>query len=253
LLTSVRYAQLPAAGLLALACALPSGGWAAASAMPWVIMCGAIAMTGCWQATQLDAPRPLDRLSGDSALIFLGVGGAWVFADRAGFQPLGFSPAIVALTGVHFHFAGLLLPLFAGFTVEAFRDARWSSIVAVVIVLGVPAVALGITTTQLGWGPTIEAIAGCGLAAAGFALGLFQLRLAADRAFGGVTRLLLWIAGVSLGFGMILAGLYAVRAFTLPFPWLELTWMRALHGTANALGFGLCGTLAWRRIKRASH
>lgn len=53
------------------------------------------------------------------------------------------------------------------------------------------------------------------------------------------------VAGVSLFFGMLLAGLYATRAFALPLPWLDIAWMRALHGTANALGFGLCGTLAW--------
>ncbi|HTO05065.1 MAG TPA: hypothetical protein VL069_15245, partial [Opitutus sp.] len=59
-------------------------------------------------------------------------------------------------------------------------------------------------------------------------------------------RVLFLLAGVSLLFGMSLAGLYASRSLILPLPWLDVPWMRALHGTANALGFGLCGLFAWR-------
>jgi hypothetical protein len=29
-------------------------------------------------------------------------------------------------------------------------------------------------------------------------------------------------------------------------PWLNVPWMRALHGTANAIGFALVSVLAWR-------
>ena len=28
-------------------------------------------------------------------------------------------------------------------------------------------------------------------------------------------------------------------------PWLDVPWMRAVHGTVNAVGFGLGGVLAW--------
>jgi hypothetical protein len=56
----------------------------------------------------------------------------------------------------------------------------------------------------------------------------------------------LWVvAGLSLLFGMGLALLYAARGQMLPLPWLDIPWMRALHGTANALGFALCGALGW--------
>jgi hypothetical protein len=41
------------------------------------------------------------------------------------------------------------------------------------------------------------------------------------------------------------AALYGWR-FYAPLAWLDIPWMRALHGTANALGFGLGGSLAWR-------
>jgi hypothetical protein len=41
-----------------------------------------------------------------------------------------------------------------------------------------------------------------------------------------------------------------MRAFVAPFPSLGIPQMRWLHGTLNALGFGLCGVLAWRRATR---
>lgn len=247
-----RAAQLPAALLLALSCALSAGGLAAVAASPWVAFCGLVAISGCLQATQEGGRRPLDRLTGDIAMIFLGVGGAWVFADRAGFRPLDFPPAIVALTAVHFHFAGLLLPLCAGLAVRQLPNARLPAVIAVAVVLGVPAVALGITSSQMGWGPLVETVAGCSLALAGLGVAWLHLRLAGNGAFPMSGRVLLLLAGASLAFGMSLAALYALRAFAWPLPWLDLPWMRALHGTANAFGFGLGGMLAWRLIGRTN-
>jgi hypothetical protein len=121
---------------------------------------------------------------------------------------------------------------------------------AVGVVLGVPAVAVGISATQLGAGPSIEAGTGCGLALAGMAVGILHVRLATDGRQAILTRVLLGIAGLSLFIGMVLAGLYAARAFAAPFPGLGIPQMRLLHGTINALGFGLCGVLAWRGMQK---
>ena len=247
-----RVAQLPAAWVLAWACALPAGGAAALAAVPGVGVCGMIATTGWLRVRHGGWRRPFDRLCGDAAFIFLGVGGAWVFADRAGHRPLGFDEAFVALTAVHFHFAGWLLPLLAGLTVRAFPESRLATRAAVGALLGVPAVAVGITLTQLGWGPAFETAAGCGLALAGGAVAVLHVRLAMETKTGtGLQRSLFFVAGVSLFFAMTLAAAYAARGFSVtPMPWLTVPWMRAVHGTVNALGFGLCGVLAWGRAWR---
>jgi len=65
-------------------------------------------------------------------------------------------------------------------------------------------------------------------------------------------RLPLAIAGASLFFGMVLAAIYASRASVTLASSLAIPQMRMLHGTVNAIGFGLCGVLAWRRMGKVS-
>lgn len=244
----VHLAQFPAALLLAAACWMPAGTLAALLALPWAALLGWLAWLGVTRIRRGGLHRGLDLLCADMALIFSAVGGIWTLADRAGLQPLGFAPTIVALTAVHFHYAGLLLPLYAGLVQRELWFWRFSSQAAVGVVLGVPAVAVGITTTQLGWGPSIEAAAGCGLALAGAAVAVLHVRIALESKRPLVVRLLLGVAGASLFFGMVLAALYAMRASAQPFPWIGIPQMRAIHGTVNALGFGLCGLLGWRAM-----
>lgn len=244
----IHLAQLPAALLLAAACWVPAGALAALLALPWAALLGWLAWLGITRLKRGGLRRGLDLLCADMALIFSVVGGVWTLLDRAGVQPLGFAPTIVALTAVHFHYAGLLLPLYAGLVQREFWFWRFSSQAAVGVVLGVPAVAVGITTTQLGWGPSIEAAAGCGLALAGAAVAVLHVRIALESKRPLAPRLLLGVAGAALFFGMVLAALYAMRAFAQPFHWIGIPQMRAIHGTVNALGFGLCGLLGWRAM-----
>jgi hypothetical protein len=240
--------QLPAALLLLVSCWL-SPGWIALSlAIPWAALTCLLALVGVRRLRLAGWRRELDGVARDTALIFAVVGGAWTLADRGGFAPLGFDRAIVALTAVHFHYAGILLPLFAGLLQRELFFWRLASRAVVGVVLGVPAVALGIVARQLGWGNSFEAAAGCGLALAGMAVGILHVRLAVDSKQPLATRALLAIAGVSIFVSMMLAAAYALRGVSAAMPALGIPQMRMLHGTINALGFGLCGVLAWRRL-----
>jgi diphthamide biosynthesis methyltransferase len=105
--------------------------------------------------------------------------------------------------------------------------------------------------SQLGGGLGVEMAAGSALALAGMGVAVLHVRLATEARAGAMrVRLLLGASGVSLFFAMTLAGLYAIRPLALPFPWLDLPAMRMAHGTLNALGFGLCGVLGWRGVRR---
>jgi hypothetical protein len=245
----VRLGQLPAALLLGVACWLPAGTGAALATLPWVAITWMLASLGFSRLRREGMRRDFDRLCADVALVFSLVGGLWTLADRSGLKPLGFDPAVVALTAVHFHYAGLLLPLFAGLLQRELFFWRLASRAAVGVILGVPAVAMGITFTQLGWGTSFEKAATCGLALAGMAVGILHVRLAVDGRQPWLTRSLVGLAGFALFLAMALAVVYALRSTVTLVPWLDLPRMRLLHGIVTAFGFGLGGVLAWRRLE----
>lgn len=247
-----RALELPAALLLAVACAMAQGPVAMLAALPWAAVGVLGAATAVLRLKRDGIGRDMDKACGDAALVFLAVGGAWALVDRAGWRPLGFSPAIVALTAVHFHYAGWLLPIGAGVVAKEFFFSRLASRAVVGVILGVPAVALGIVATQSGSGPAIESAAGWGLGLAGMIVAIFHVRIGLEAKIPTTARALFVTAGASLFFGMALAEVYAMRAYAAPLPWLDLPWMRALHGTLNALGFGLAGVLAWRARRATS-
>jgi len=238
--------QFPAALLLVASCSIPVGIWSALTAIPWTVVCLLAALSGCSRLLADNAWRSTDSVCITSALLFLGVGGAWVCADRAGFRPLDFPDAIVTLTAVHFHFAGFVLPLVAGMTARVFPASRFAASAGIAVCVGVPAVAVGITATQLGAGSSIEALSGGVLALSGAFVAILHLRIATRSDQTLWAQILFGVAGLSLLFGMVLAGIYAFRSVVPILPWLDVPWMRALHGTANALGFGLFAIFAWR-------
>ncbi len=71
-----------------------------------------------------------------------------------------------------------------------------------------------------------------------------QLRARAEDRW---TKLLLAISSATLVATMLLAVAYALGS-AADFPHLSLTWRVATHGAANAVGFALCGFLAFRRL-----
>lgn len=246
----VSSAQLPAALLLGLACWLPPGAAAAAAALPWVLLTFLLAAIGVGRLRRGGVAREMDRLCADVALGFSAIGGVWLLADRTGYSPLGFSPAIVSLTAVHFHYAGMILPLVAGLVQREVFFLRLASRAAVGVILGVPAVAAGLAATQLGWGPSLERAAGCGLALAGMAVAILQVRIALEGRFSLPNRILLGIGGAALFIGMVFAAVYVLRGTFAGSASLDVPQMRLIHGTINAVGFALCSVLGWRRLAR---
>ncbi len=246
-----RALQLPAAGLLALACAARPGLVAAVLALPWVIFTGLLAVIGWQRAATGGWGRSPGRLCADAALLFAGMGGAGVLVDRAGWRPLNPDAVLVAAMAVHFHYAGLILPTLAGLVLRRYPDVRFAVTAGVGVVLGVPAVAVALLARQLGGGPELVGAAGCGLALSGMAIGILYVRMATEDFGSRLARGLWGVAGAALFFSMVLAALYAMRGFAKPFPWLDGPGMGALHGVVNAFGFGLCGVLGWQLARRA--
>jgi hypothetical protein len=179
-----------------------------------------------------------------AGLVNISIGGFWMVLDRWGAQPLGFEAVIVLLTAIHFHYAGFALPILTGLAMHHVTGPT-SRLAGVGVVMAVPLVAIGITATQATGEPLLECVAALLMASAGMLTGCLYFRLARQRAWSPLVRGLWAVASFSLIASMMLAAAYGLR-FYIPIPWLDIRWMRAWHGTANALGFGLAGLVGWK-------
>jgi hypothetical protein len=237
----VVRAQPFVAFLLIAAHTLDRGALAAALALPWLALAAGGALDGGLRLLD-PRERSAPKLAHAAALIFFPIGAVWLVFARFGARPLGFSDSIVLLTAAHFHYAGFALPIAVGSAVAALARSRTLDRIAVgLVIAGVPLVAAGITATQLGTSAALEPVAAWTMAAGGALTAWLELEVArVDRR----RRVLLGVSALALGFGMLLAALYGARFF-VPIAALDIPWMRALHGSANALGFALPALLAW--------
>ena len=163
-------------------------------------------------------------------------------AERAGYPLFGFPPRTLSLTVAHFHFAGFAAALVAGLVCASTSDsirARWA---ALCVPGGTAVVFVGFFV-----GDAVQLV-GAAVLTAGLWLAAFVIWRdvfpgVADRA----TRLLLGTSAAVLVPSLLLALWWAAgRAADLPHP--SVDWMIATHGVTNAVGFGLCSVLAWRRL-----
>ncbi|MCA9055722.1 MAG: YndJ family transporter, partial [Planctomycetaceae bacterium] len=177
-----RLVQLPAAVLLVPACALPQSLLAMLLCLPWAGVTSLLAVSALRRVVRR-GPRQLSDLSLASGFIFLPIGASWLCLWRRGICPLDFDEIIVLLTSIHFHFAGFILPLLAGWSGQQ-RPGIISDVTCLGVVAGVPAVAAGITLSKLGYPLVLETIAACGLSLAGIATAGLQVT-AATRVHAG--------------------------------------------------------------------
>jgi YndJ-like protein len=237
----VEWATLPAAALFGFGIVFLEAGWLSALlVVPWLLLTACLALMGLLRARG-HLRRRLGELCQDLALVFLVVGSGWAVLDRLSLRPLDFDPVIVLLTAIHFHYAGFVLPLLTGVLLQD-EKGTLARVAGVGVLVGIPLVAIGITATQLRWEHALETLAAWVLGGAGFIVAYLLVRQAMKS--GPTVRVLWSIAGLSLGASMVLAILYGCRHSNVP--WLDIPHMRAIHGTANAMGFALCGLVGAR-------
>lgn len=237
--------EVPSACLLALAFVLPPGWWGAWAASAWLIVRGVagVEVVMEWWDRR---PGTLTEVCLGCAKLFPAIGASWIFADRAGWNPLGFDSLIILLTAAHFHHAGFTLPLIAGLLGERWPGcgARFSMLL---ILAGVPLVAAGITLTHFTVGSWVEPFAAIVLVSGSLGVAVLQMRVGLIRDNGLWVRASFLFSGLALMIAMILAAGYGLRslwtAYSLPMP-----AMWAVHGSLNVFGFGLVGLVAWRAL-----
>ena len=181
-----------------------------------------------------------------AAYLYFPIGPLAAFSDRLDWTPLGFSPIIILLTAAHFHYAGFLLPWVLSNLLRKRAPSILQHWVAWAVLLGIPAVAVGITSAQFGADPWLETIAATLMALGGLGVAIGHAGLALESGQSWPQRLSGLGLFLCLGTGMILALLYGWRNY-FPLPFLSIPWMYALHGTMNTLGVGVFGILVYRQ------
>jgi len=182
-----------------------------------------------------------------TAMVAPSVAASSLVAERGGWELLGFGMTTQLLTVAHFHYAGFAAALVAGLTASRTPSPSPSSqFAALTVPIGIALVFLGYFT-----GDGVELAGAVVLTAGMWVLGWTVWRDVAPSAHDRLTQVLFAVSAAVLAVTMLLALSWAAGHVWDAVPHLSLTWMAATHGMANALGFAVCGLLAWRRLQRA--
>jgi len=225
------------------ALAIDEGPLAATLACGWFIF--TIVSFGHAMARAL--PRSTMRLEEsciDAGLAYLAVGGAWFVIWRSGAAFAGFEAHTALLTAIHFHYAGFVSLVLCGFAAREVRARderawRWLRVAAVVVITGPALVAIGIASSRV-----IESVAAIVLASGISVFAVAAIARVARSPRGPASRTLLGLSALSAIVAMVLAVTYAVGGL-FGTSTVSVEGMERTHGVINALGYGLCGVLAW--------
>lgn len=237
----VLIGQPLAAGTTIAALALPQGSMAVLLSIPRVLLTSTVAAIGVLRFLARGV-RPLPDLAIDAGLVYLPVASGALVLDRLGVS-LSFAPVIITLTVVHFHYAGFVLPVVAGFAGRVGANGvpgRLLRATLAVIVVGPGVIAVGIT-----FSPIVEVVAVSffTVTVAVFALALIVGML--PRLTSWPQRLLLGAGALALPISMAYAVAYGYGAYTGS-TIVTIEEMVATHGRLNAYGFALLSLLGWR-------
>lgn len=240
----------------------PAGPLAALLAGLWLVATCMVALAGL-RRLLVRRGGPLEELAIDLGHLYLPVGGAWLFASRAGMSPMGFQEPIVLYTAAHFHYAGFAAPVIVGLVGRELGASDPSAagpasrffykISAVVVLLGVPLVAAGITISHALEAPS-AALLGFGMVLLAMFAWLVALRRLFSRGEGRavllrrVSALPLFVAGLSLVGSMFLAVAFTATGSAgrgAGEGLVPLSTMVTYHGVANAIGFATMALLAF--------
>ncbi|MDX1942670.1 MAG: YndJ family transporter [Saprospiraceae bacterium] len=242
----LQIGMLPSAILLVVSMLLPKNYWAFICAIPWFLITFLIFINGLKDLFQIKK-WTASIIAINLGQVFLIIGGAWLLADRFDFQPVSFSPDIVLLTSIHFHYAGFIFPLLAGLAAQK-QNSEALNLGSTLAIIAIPMTAIGITISHLHSIYHFELIAAVAVVIAGWCVAIGYFEIIVKNKLPLITRMLWFIMSITLLISMTLAFLYAIR-FYYVIDWLSIPAMRAFHGTLNAIVVSGCGLLGWRFYK----
>jgi len=237
---TLKWIIVAGAALATISFFLPTGIFAASVASAWLLVSVFFALRGLRRLWRHRA-RSFSQFCFAVGEGYLIVGGIWLVASRLGLNLVGFQEPIVLLTAVHFHFAGFLSAVLAGLTYERLRETRWSKPLRMALT-GV-VVGPGLLGLAFLVGPKVKlaAVILIVLGQVGLASGMIRVALGN---VNPVARVLMMLSSGCVVAGMVLAASWALGEYPLQ-SFVELGRMERIHGTLNAIGFGICGLIGW--------
>ncbi|WP_404459063.1 YndJ family protein [Oceanobacillus kapialis] len=170
----------------------------------------------------------------DIGCMYLAIGGAWYFASVVQMET-GFSPILTWLTGIHFHYASFLLPVFAGF-LGRLKQNRFYKMAGIAILLAPILVAVGISFAVM-----LEF-----LGVILYMIGIYSLIILAWKT--SFSRpLQAWLVRLSfsaLGISILFSLCYAFGNMTGMF-YVTIDFMLRFHGVMNGVLFAMAGLIGW--------
>jgi len=232
----------------------PAGITAALLASCWLAICVCIAWAGLNRLSRFRT-QSFPQLCFSLAECYIGVGGVWLVASRAGLHPAGFKEPIVLLTAVHFHFAGFLSSIFAGLTCSTLKLTGWAKPLRIILLgtllgPGLLGIAFLISPKLKLIAVIVIVVGQCGLAAGMARIGAANFPGTPIYRFAGsnpLSAIFLITASASVAAAMVYAATWALGEYPLQ-PMTDLSHMERIHGVLNSIGFGVIGLLGWIRF-----
>jgi hypothetical protein len=220
-----------------------SGPVAGALVLPlaaWTVTAGVRSLWAWWRSPSWPGLAPV------VAIGYLGVGVTWLGAHLLELRPAGFGPPFVALTAIHFLYAGFAATLIASRIHDraAGRYPRTSAAGLVATASGPPLVGAGFAL----YGPL--QVAGALVLTVGLYLIAALMLVAVAPRTAGRARWLLTLAAIAVVGPMLLAVHWAAGT-TIGFATLSIPTMARTHGVVNALGFVLPALIGLRLLGSA--
>ncbi|MEK4566212.1 YndJ family protein [Alkalihalobacillus sp. FSL R5-0424] len=218
----------------------------AALAFCWLLYTCWIACIGIARASTRGFVR-MEENAIDSAYVYMALGGVWLFMSQAGIEGLPFSPVIVLLTAVHFHYSSLIVPVVAGLLGRyAFHhkvNIHGYGLLSGLLILGPLLVGIGITIGGL------ADLLFVGI----YVLAMFWLAFETFRVLMKirqyrVAHVFILLASVISIAAMVLSALYSAGV-SLGTTLIAIDQMVLYHGYAQAFGYSFLLLVGWTIIK----
>jgi hypothetical protein len=240
---AVRLRRFWPVGALAGAASLwlPRGTGAMVLAAGYAVVAGLLAVRALVRLNRRRSLAPVE-IAVLTAMVGPAIAASALVAERAGYRLFGFGMTTLSLTVAHFHFAGFAAALIAALVCTSAIDDTRARLAALCVPVGIGLVFLGFFV-----GDVVELAGAVVLTAGMWLVAWVTWRQVLPATPDRLTRWLLAVSAVILAGTMLLALDWAL-GHVVDVPYLPLEWMIATHGVANALGFALCGLLAWRRL-----